>query len=209
MLHWFSVQSLTSLYQGITKYLRNLLSILIFTFIINTKHLSYVYALVHIYMYPIDHYIININTFVRTFWPISVKRNNTCRKQIQYLYMYVEFCWLSHFSILWSLVFVWDLKLCWLFVLQRFRWLWQSMGLENWKMCHVFRRTFKIRASGRLESRWVSLSLSLASLQKMSNYVLYIYEPRSDNTGLNDITTLRHNIGFYIDVTNARRLYGT
>jgi len=25
---------------------------------------------------------------------------------------------------------------------------------------------------------------------------------------LNDITTLRHNIGFYIDVTNARRLYG-
>jgi len=34
-----------------------------------------------------------------------------------------------------------------------------------------------------------------------------IYGPRSDKTGLNDITTLRHNIGFYIDVTNARRLY--
>ena len=35
-----------------------------------------------------------------------------------------------------------------------------------------------------------------------------IYGPRSDKTGRNDITTLRHNIGFYTDVTNARRLYG-
>jgi len=37
---------------------------------------------------------------------------------------------------------------------------------------------------------------------------IYIYGPRSDKTGLNDITTLRYNIGFYTDVTNARRLYG-
>ena len=35
-----------------------------------------------------------------------------------------------------------------------------------------------------------------------------IYGPWSDKTGLNDITTLHHNIGFYTDVTNTRRYAG-
>jgi len=37
---------------------------------------------------------------------------------------------------------------------------------------------------------------------------IYIYGPRSDKTELNDITTLRHNIGFYINVINARLFNG-
>jgi len=56
------------------------------------------------------------------------------------------------------------------------------------------------------------LQLSLRALGsdfENSCYVveIYIYRPRSDKTGLNDITTLRHNIVFYINITNARRLY--
>jgi len=47
-----------------------------------------------------------------------------------------------------------------------------------------------------------------SELLKYHQHFSYIYGPRSDKTGLNDITTLRHNTGFYIDVTNAQRLYG-
>ena len=50
---------------------------------------------------------------------------------------------------------------------------------------------------------WTLFSKTIKPCHILFIVEIYIYGPWSDKTGLNDITTLRHNIGFYTNVTNG------